>query len=151
MHVRFALPPEVMLKIEAVIGECETTHDGEICFAVEPAMDLGLLLKGISARERAIQVFSDMRVWDTQGNNGVLIYLLLADHDVEIVADRGIHEKVGPQGWESICKRMEECFRQRRFEEGVVLGIRAVSEELSRHFPNTGKKTNELPDKPVII
>ena len=97
----------------------------KIRFAVEHALDLPQLLAGMSARDRAIEVFSQLRVWDTEHNNGVLIYLLFADRDVEIVADRGIHAKVGA-GWEDICRSMEQRFRQGEFEAGVIEGIRAA-------------------------
>ena len=109
------------------------------------------LLHDRSARERAVEVFSHLRVWDTERNNGVLIYLLIADRRVEIVADRGIHRDVGPQGWEAICREMERSFRQGRFEQGVVEGIRAVASHLVRHYPASGANENELPDEPVIL
>jgi uncharacterized membrane protein len=90
-------------------------------------------------------------VWDTEENSGVLIYLLLADHDVEIVADRGVHAKVGPAGWEAICRTMETEFRAGRFEAGVLAGIAAVSAHLETHFPPKGGDRNELPDQPVVL
>lgn len=140
-----------MRAIEAAIGESETTHSGEIRFAVEAALDPMALLQGRSARERAVEVFSQLRVWDTECNNGVLIYLLLADRDVEIVADRGIHRDVGQSGWEMICREMERAFRQGHFEQGVVEGVRAVAFHLVRHYPASGANENELPDRPVVL
>lgn len=140
-----------MQAIESAIAESETTHYGEIRFAVESALDVDSLLKGKSARERAIEVFSQLRVWDTELNNGVLIYLLLADHKVEIVADRGVHREVGQQGWDKICREMEQAFRQERFEEGVVAGIHAISEHLLRHYPAQGGNVNELQDTPILL
>ena len=98
-----------------------------------------------------MEVFSQLRVWDTERNNGVLIYLLLADRHVEIVADRGIHRDVGQPDWEIICREMEHAFRQGRFEQGVVEGIRAVASHLLRHHPASGTHENELPDKPVML
>jgi uncharacterized membrane protein len=92
-----------------------------------------------------------LRVWDTEHNNGVLIYLLLADHDVEIVADRGVHARVGGEGWEKICREMEASFREGKFEAGVLHGIRAVSAHLARHYPAQGKGRNELDDRPVVL
>ncbi|HWS16137.1 MAG TPA: TPM domain-containing protein, partial [Candidatus Methylomirabilis sp.] len=109
------------------------------------------LFRGHSARERAIDVFSLLRIWDTERNNGVLIYLLLADRDVEIVADRGIHAKVGTEGWETICRPMETAFRQGDFEGGVIRGIQAVTRHLVEHFPAAGDDRNELPDNPVVL
>lgn len=150
-HVRRRFPPEAFERIEAAIREEEATHRGEICFALEAALPLGALLAGLGARARAIQVFSELRVWDTEENNGVLIYLLLADQDVEIVADRGIHRAAGAGAWEAICHEMEAAFREGRFEEGVVAGIRRVSELLRRHFPAEGGPRNELSDRPVVL
>lgn len=150
-QVRRLFPQRTMRAIEAAIGESEETHYGEIRFAVEAALDVGSLLTGKSARERAIEVFSQLRVWDTERNNGVLIYLLLADRKVQIIADRGIHRDVGTQGWEEICREMESQFRFGRFEEGAISGIRAVARHLARHYPAQGENVNELRDAPVIL
>ena len=149
--VRRALPPRALDAIERAIRETEAQHDGQIRFAVEAALDLSPLLAGQAARERAIEVFSELRVWDTEHNNGVLIYLLLADRDVEIVADRGIHAKLGTETWETICREMEAAFRDGQFEAGVLAGIYAVGEHLARHFPARGDKSNEMPDRPVVL
>jgi uncharacterized membrane protein len=108
-------------------------------------------LRGQTARARALEVFSHLRVWDTEHNNGVLIYLLLADHDVEVVADRGVHAHVGGEGWEKICREMEALFREGKLEVGVLHGIRAVSTHLVRHYPAQGKGRNELDNKPVVL
>ena len=140
-----------MQVIEAAIRASEMTHHGQIRFAVEAALDLLPLLRNQSARGRAIDVFSLLRVWDTEHNNGVLIYLLLADRDVEIVADRGVSHLVAPAEWERICRDMERAFRDGRFEEGVLAGIRAVSAHLVRHYPGESKSLNELPDQPVVL
>lgn len=150
-RVRRAFPARAMRAIEAEIRQCEGMHEGEVRFAVEGELDFFALLRNQSARERAIQVFSHLRIWDTEYNNGVLIYLLLADHDVEIIADRGIHARVGEEGWEAICRDMEQAFRQGRFEEGVIAGIRAASAHLARHYPRRGEKANELPNVPVVL
>ena len=152
-EVNRLFPAAALERITAAIAASEAGHHGEIRFAVEASLELRPLLNGVTARERAIQVFSDLRVWDTEENNGVLIYLLLADHDVEILADRGIHAKVGAAGWESICKSMEAEFRQGRFEAGVITGIASVGAHLNAHFPARGGSANqnELPDAPVIL
>ena len=150
-RVRRAFPGESLAAIDRAIKASEATHRGEIRFAVEGALDTAALARGQSARERAIDVFSQLRVWDTEKNNGVLIYLLLADRDVEIVADRGIDAKVGPQEWERICREMETAFRQGDFEGGVIRGIREVTRHLAAHFPADGDDRNELPDKPVVL
>lgn len=151
-EVKRIFPAPSLERITSAIAASEAGHHGEIRFAVEASLELRPLLAGVTARERAIQVFSDLRVWDTEGNNGVLIYLLLADHDVEILADRGIHAKVGTAGWESICKGMEANFRQGRFEAGVMAGIASVGAYLDEHFPaRGGANENELPDAPAIL
>jgi uncharacterized membrane protein len=96
-------------------------------------------------------VFSDLRVWDTEHNNGVLIYFLLADQDFEIVADRGIHSRVGAQGWEAICRQMEVLIGAGQFQHAVLAGVAAIGEHLRQHFPAQGGDVNELPDRPVVL
>lgn len=144
-------PPHVLHEIEAEIGRCEATHTGQVRFAVEAALDVGPLLRGQSARERAIEAFSQLRVWDTELNNGVLIYILLADHDVEILADRGIDSRVDATEWEQICRQMEQAFRAGDFGGGATAGIRAVEELLARHFPRQGPGPDELPNAPILL
>lgn len=146
-----AFPPVTLDRIEEAIKASETAHLGEIRFAVEAALDGPPLFKGHSARERAIDLFSRLRVWDTEHNTGVLIYLLLADRAVEIVADRGIEQKVDAPAWAAICRRMEAAFAQSNFEAGVLSGVAAVTQLLVRHFPSHGRHQNELPDKPVVL
>ncbi len=143
--------PAVLARIEQAIRSGEATHAGQLRFVVEGALDGAPLFRNQSARERALDLFSHLRTWDTAHNNGVLIYLLLADRDVEIVADRGIDAKVGKDGWERICRAMEADFRDGRFEQGVLAGIAAVSRELARHFPPQAGTPNELPDRPVVM
>ena len=118
---------------------------------VEGALDGAPLFRNQPARERALDIFSHLRIWDTAHNNGVLIYLLLADRDVEIVADRGIDAHVGAAGWEKICVDMETAFRAGQFERGVIKGIEAVSQLLATHFPPQAGGRNELPDAPVVM
>ena len=149
--MRRAFPPRALDAIESAIREAEARHNGQIRFAVEAALELAPLFAGQTARQRAIDVFSRLRVWDTEHNNGVLIYLLLADRDIEIVADRGINVKLGKDVWEAICREMEAAFRKGDFESGVVAGIHAVGEHLSRHFPARSGKSNEMPDSPVVM
>jgi uncharacterized membrane protein len=150
-RVRRIFPRQVLAAIERTIKAGEVTHSGQVRFVVEGALDGAPLFRGQSARERALDIFSHLRIWDTAHNNGVLIYLLLADRDVEIVADRGIDAKVGAAGWEKICKAMETEFGAGNFESGIIGGIEAVSNELAAHFPRHGGGRNELPDAPVVI
>jgi uncharacterized membrane protein len=150
-RVRRVFPPKVLAAIEQAIKAGEATHSGQLRFAVEGALDGKPLFKGQSARERALDLFSQLRIWDTAHNNGVLIYLLLADRKVEIVADRGIDARVGAAGWQKICAEMETDFRSGNFQTGVIKGIEAVSRQLAAHFPKHGAGRNELPDAPVVI
>lgn len=150
-RARQIFPPDVLGRIEQAIRQGEATHSGQVRFVVEGALDGAPLFRNQPARERALDLFSHLRIWDTAHNNGVLIYLLLADRDVEIVADRGIDAKVGAGGWETICHAMEAEFASGQFERGVIAGIEAVSKELARHFPPQGSQSNELPDAPVVM
>jgi uncharacterized membrane protein len=150
-NVHRVLSPRTLESIERAIAATEMQHDGQIRFAVEAALDWQPLLAGQTASERAVEVFSELRVWDTEHNNGVLIYLLLADRDVEIVADRGIHARLGQPVWEEICKEMEAAFRAGQFEAGVLAGVRAVGDRLIEHFPARNDKPNEMPDSAVVL
>jgi uncharacterized membrane protein len=150
-QVRRAFPRTTLHAIDRAIKASEASHRGQIRFVVEGALDPAPLLSGQSARERAIDVFSHLRMWDTEHNNGVLIYLLLADRDVEIVADRGVHRKVDAREWEHICRAMEAAFGRRDYETGVVAGVEAVTQLLATHFPAVGDGANELPDRPVVL
>ena len=142
---------DVLARIEQAIQDGERSHAGQLRFVVEGALDGRPLWRNQPPRERALDLFSHLRIWDTAHNNGVLIYLLLADRDVEIIADHGIHAKVGAARWETICRAMEAEFRQGRFEQGVMQGIAAVSAELAKHYPPHAGDLNELPDAPVVL
>src|SRR6266481_319043 len=150
-RVRRIFPPQVLTAIEQAIKAGEATHSGQVRFVVEGALDGAPLFRNQSARERALDIFSRLRIWDTAHNNGVLIYLLLADRDFEIVADRGIDAKVGAADWEKICVEMESDFKAGNFERGVIKGIEAVSRLLAKYFPPDGHPRSELPDQPVVI
>jgi uncharacterized membrane protein len=143
--------PAVLRRIEAGIVGLERRHAGEIRFAIETALDLPELWDGITPRARAVNVFGYLGVWDTAGNNGVLIYVLMADRVVEIVADRAIAARVAPADWDAICRAMEGHFRAGRFAEGSEAGIAGVGALLQRHFPGQGGDTNEQPDRPILL
>ncbi len=143
--------PEVLQAIETVITETEGRHAGEIRFAVETALDLPALWSGISARQRAIEVFARLGVWDTQANNGVLVYVLLADRDIEIVADRGIAGRVSEAEWAAVCREAEDSFAAGRYREGAEASVRGVARLLGRHFPAEGGDRNEQPDQAVLL
>ncbi len=150
-RVSRAFPPAARGAIERAIKASEATHAGEIRFVVEGSLDGAPLFGGHSAKERAIDLFSRLRMWDTEHNSGVLIYLLLADRQVEIIADRGIHAKAGSGTWQSVCREMEGFFRKSDFEAGAVAGIRAVARQLAQHFPAPTGARNELPDEAVLL
>jgi uncharacterized membrane protein len=150
-RVRRIFTPKVLAAIEQAIRMSETVHSGQLRFVVEGALDGKPLFRDQPARERALDLFSHLRIWDTAHNNGVLIYLLLADRQVEIIADRGIDAKVGSAGWEKICTAMQADFKAGNFEAGVIRGIGAVSLQLAAHFPKHGGGKNELPDAPVVM
>lgn len=150
--VRKRFSDAALARIEAAIADGERRHRGQVRFAVEASLPLVRVLRGLTPRERALEVFGLLRIWDTDENCGVLVYLLLADRDVEIVADRGIHRHAGTAAWEEICRRMEAAFRDGRFEQGVEAGIAEINALLARHYPHDGgTAANELPDRPVVL
>ena len=150
-RVEHAFPVTTLRAIEDTIKTCEAAHEGEICFVVEAALGTTALLKNQSSRDRALELFSTMRIWDTEHNCGVLIYLLFADRQVEIIADRGIQAKSGARVWQQICADMTAAFQDARFEEGATQGIRAVAQEIRSYFPNQLAQGNELPDLPILL
>ena len=147
--VRRAFSVATLNAIEHAIAESERAHGGEIRFAVEASLTTLEVMRGFTPRERALQVFAQLGVWDTQANNGVLIYVLWADRDVEIVADRGFNGQVSPQEWSDVCHRMEELFGNGDTERASTEGIRAVGALIARHYPATDR--NELPNRAVIL
>jgi uncharacterized membrane protein len=144
-------PAPVRAAIEQAIAECESRHAGQIRFVVETAFDLPELWHDLAPRRRALQLFGQLGVWDTAHNNGVLIYVLMADRVVEIVADRGIAARITPGEWQAVCRQMQHHFRAGRFQEGSVVGILGVGALLGRHFPGRVQGSNELPDQPVLL
>jgi uncharacterized membrane protein len=149
--VRRYFSTTAMHNIEAAIERSERQHSGQIRFAVESGLHPYSLIKGLLPRARALEVFSSLAVWDTAQNNGVLIYLLLADHDVEIIVDRGIHQYVNGHVWESICHEMELLFAQDQFEAGVLYGVEQIGQLLAQHFSASQANENELPNRPVVL
>lgn len=139
------------LAIERAVGEVEGRHAGEIRVAIETALDLPDLYFGVTAQRRSLAVFGLLGVWDTAANNGVLIYVLIADRKVEIVADRGIAARVPKAEWEAICRGVEGAFRAGRYGAGVAEGVRAVGAVLARHFPHEGGDRNEQRNAPTFL
>jgi hypothetical protein len=141
----------VVDSIEAGISAAETRSSGEIRFVIETALELPDLWRGLTPRDRALQVFSDLHIWNTELRSGVLIYVLVADRDVEIIADRGAAAVITAAEWEAACRLMEDHFRARRFAEGSLAGIEAVAGLLERHFPARRADRNELPNQPQLL
>ena len=146
-----AFPDQTLDAVQNAIAGHEKNHRGEVVFVAEGELATSQLWAGFSSRDRARQVFAQQGVWNTEENNGVLIYVLLADHHVEIVADRGIDRQVPQQEWEAIARAIEGHFRAGRYEAGAVAGVHAVSALLERHFPAREGDRNELPDRPVLL
>ncbi len=150
---RHLFPTDRLQRVTAAIVDSELRHSGEICFAVEAALSSQAVLGGQQARERAVEVFSQLRVWDTAANNGVLLYLLLADHRIEIVADRGFDDRVSAEQWRGVCQLIEERLRAGKSEAAVVDGIAALSALMTEHFPREAGDVdaNQLPDAPHLL
>jgi uncharacterized membrane protein len=150
--LRRQLQRGTLQRIEAAIAASERTHHGELRLVMEAVLPWRDVLAGVSARERAIEIFSQERVWDTEHNSGVLVYLLLADRDIEIVADRGIHARVGEAGWAAICAAMERRLHAGDFEAGILDGLQTIGALLDRHFPaNLQDNPDELENRPLML
>ncbi|MCU0951323.1 MAG: DUF5130 family protein [Burkholderiaceae bacterium] len=151
--VRRAFPAESLARIERAIDAAEQGHSGEIRFAVEAALPWSYLKRQAPARERALMVFAKLRVWDTENNNGVLIYVELADRSIEIVADRDIARRVPAAQWQAIATAMREQFRAGRFEDGVIAAVDAVAQRLRTHYPlaDGARNPDELANRPAVL
>lgn len=154
-RTRMLFPSATLDAIEQAIVRVESAHCGEIRFAIETALTPLHVLNSVAPRARALDVFAHLRVWDTEQNNGVLIYVQLADRDVEIVADRGFEGRVSRAEWEAVCRLMEEHFCAGRFKEGSIAGVEAIGNLLARHFPPNleppARSHNQLPDRPTLL
>jgi uncharacterized membrane protein len=149
LHRRF--PSHALTAIERAIEASESQHSAEIRVAIEVALEWKALLRLRSARERALEVFAELGVWDTRESNGVLIYVLLAERDVEIVADRGFDGRVSEAEWQRVCTVIEREFGAGRWRDGVLRGIEAVTTLLIREFPASGPNRNEQLDRPAVL
>lgn len=153
-RTRLLFPASALDAIEQSVTRSERAHGGEIRLAIETALPPPHVLNELLPRHRAEEVFAQLKVWDTEANNGVLIYIQVADRDVEIVADRGFNGRVSAAEWEAVCRLMEGHFREGRFEAGAVAGVEAVGNLIARHFsaPTTSNPAhNELPDRPTLL
>jgi len=149
LHRRF--PSHALTAIEEAIEGSERKHRAEIRVAIEVALDLAALRRVRTARERALEVFAELGVWQTRERNGVLIYVLLAERDVEIVADSGFDDRVSADEWQRACTLIEREFAAGRWRDGVLVGIEAVTALLTREFPAHGSSPNEQVDRPAVL
>lgn len=148
---RRAFPPETLKAIEAAITEGEMRHRAELRLIIEPALDLQDVLNGLSCRDRARELFAQYGVWDTEENCGVLVYINLADHQVEIVADRGVGRVVSPADWQHACRTMTAGFARGDFHGSVLAALGELNALLEQHYPDDGSTRNQLADKPVML
>jgi uncharacterized membrane protein len=154
-RTRMQFPKASRDAIERAVVRAERSHHGQLRFVIETALTPRQVLGGVSAHDHALDVFSHLRVWDTEHNNGVLIYVQLADRHVEIIADRAFKHRVSAAEWAAVCRLMEQHFRAGRFESGALAGIEAVGALLSTHFPPVKPKSTEaekaLPAGPTLL
>ncbi len=146
-----AFPAATLDAIACAIAEGERIHRGEVRLVVEKALPVSAAWSGVTNRQRAIALFADYGIWDTEDNCGVLIYVNLADHKVDIVADRGIDRKIGVATWQAVCDTMTRGFGRGEFQAATLDAIGQVNELLQRHFPSNGPRPNELPDQPLML
>jgi uncharacterized membrane protein YgcG len=144
-------PPTTLKAIEETIAAGETVHRAEVRLIVEPALGMHAIWSGMPARERARELFAHYRVWDTEENCGVLVYVNLADRKVEIVADRGVGKAVAAKEWHAICRTMTQGFAQGVFHDSVIGALRQLNALLEKHYPDDGSKRNQLSDKPIVL
>ncbi|HPR07346.1 MAG: TPM domain-containing protein [Zoogloeaceae bacterium] len=150
-QVKRRFPESLLAQVESAIRASESAHRGEIGFAIEGGLDLPDLWRGVSPRQRALDAFATLGIWDTEENTGVLVYIQYADRAVEIVADRGITRHVAPEEWQAICRTLEACFRESDYAKGCAEAVTAIGDLIAAHFPKTDGNPNELPNRPVIL
>jgi uncharacterized membrane protein len=148
---RRAFPKEVLAEIQQTIADGEQLHRAEVRIIIEPAMPLDDVFDNIHPRARARALFSDYRVWDTEENCGVLIYLNLADHQVEIVADRGVGRLVQAAEWQAVCDTMTGQLKHGAYRDSTIAALRQLNELLHQKLPASGERVNQLSDKPIIL
>jgi uncharacterized membrane protein len=145
-------PPAVLDRVAQTVAAGERLHRGELRVAVESRLPWSAVTAGMTARDRAVQLFSHLRVWDTEENCGVLLYVLLAEHRIEIVADRGIAQRVAADQWQAVTLHMRDLFAQGRPADALLTAVEEAGALLARHYPGNGAaRANELPDSPLIL
>jgi len=140
-----------MNELQDTIEQSEKRHAAELRLVIDGGLSLPDLLSTQSSRQKAIELFSHLRVWDTEANNGVLLYLLVAEHRIEIVADRGVTSKLQQGAWDKICGDMVASFKKGDFKQGVQVGIEEITAILAEHFPPKDDRKNELHDAPIRL
>lgn len=148
---RRAFPSATLTEIENIIATGEKTHRAEIRVIIETALSFSEIVEKKLSRTRALELFGLYKIWNTEENTGILIYINLADRKVEIVTDRGINEKIPPVKWQTICTRMAQQFREKHFHDGIATALKEINGMLQTHFPCENKRTNVLPDSPIIL
>ena len=146
-----AFPQATLTALAAAIASGERAHRGEVRLVIERALPLSAAWSGVSNRQRAIALFADYGIWDTEDNCGVLIYVNLADRKVDIVADRGIDRKIEAATWQAVCDTMTQGFAHGDYHGAALAAVEQVNELLRRHFPSNGARPNELPDSPIML
>lgn len=155
-ETRHLVGQDMLRRLKQRVTVSESGHTGEIRICIESALPNSYLLRPgamrVITRQRALSQFGKLRVWDTEHNNGVLIYLLLAERTIELVADRGLNHRVSPADWQYMVQSLGEALRDNRLEDGLNQAIDAVTAILMQHFPlETGSvRPNELPDQPTL-
>jgi uncharacterized membrane protein len=150
---RRLFPDAALERVERAVEEGERRHGAELRVAIEASLPLHRVLRGLAPRERAIEVFGELRVWDTEANNGVLLYVLLADHAIELVADRAAAKVLGQPVMERICATMHDAFKRGHYEHGVLAAVASLHERLVEAFPPSPQvlDEDELPNRPAIL
>jgi uncharacterized membrane protein len=148
---RRMFPAHTLKAIETAIAEGETRHRAEVRMIVESALDVQAVLNGVSPRERARELFAHYRIWDTEENCGVLVYVNLADHQVEIVADRGVGRVITARDWQAVCRQMTQGFAHGDSHDSVIAALGQLNALLQQHYPDDGSRRNQLPDKPILL
>ncbi|WPX31824.1 TPM domain-containing protein [Actimicrobium sp. CCC2.4] len=146
-----AFPVATLKAIENVIQHGERLHRAEVKLVIEAALPLFDVWSKVTARDRARELFIHYRVWDTEGNCGLLFYINLADHKVEIITDRAVGRALTPDEWRDICGLMTQGFRRGIFHDSMIGALTVLNHKLEQHFPDTGERRNQLPDAPLIL
>lgn len=149
--VRRAFRKADLKAIEQAVKDSERLHRGELRFVIEGPLPIGHLLRGVSARTRAVELFAQLGVWDTEANSGILIYVQLVDRRVEIIADRGIAARVSQDRWDGICRRMEAAFHLKAYRRGALEAVDEATRLLALHFPSRGADDDELTNRPLVL